>query len=150
MTSDGQDQEQQVEIGIQRLYTKDISFESPQAPKVFSSQGNPKIQLDLSTKSQKLQDSVFEVELNVTVTAEDEKGTVFIVEVEQAGIFTIKGISGAGLSQVLGAYCPGILFPYVRETIDYLTTKGSFPPLMIAPVNFEALYQQRLQEQSNK
>ena len=148
--SEAAGKEQQVEIAIQRLYTRDLSFESPKAPHVFTSEKSPKIQLDLSTKSRKLDEAVFEVELCVTVTADAEGESIFIAEVEQCGIFKIKGIEGEGLSRILGAYCPGVLFPYVRETIDYLTTKGSFPPLMLAPVNFEALYQQKKREVEKK
>ena len=148
MTETKKDNGEGVEIGIQRLYVKDASFESPQAPKVFTATSNPKIQLNLETKHQKLQDAVYEVSLNVTVTAENDKGPMFIIEVEQAGIFSLSGLSGETLAGVLGAYCPNVLFPYVRETIDALAAKGSFPPLMLAPVNFDALYQQQKQKKA--
>ena len=142
--------EKQVEIAIQRIYTRDLSFESPRAPQIFGSNVQPQIGLNLSTNHNKLDDNTFEVLLNVTATAEDKEGPIFIAEVEQAGIFSVRGIAGEELGRVLGAYCPGILFPYVREIIDGLTTKGSFPPLMLAPVNFEHLYQQQRQQQSEQ
>ncbi len=133
-------QNQQVEIGIQRIYTKDLSFESPGAPRVFMENVAPQIHLDVNTSSNRLDESVYEVVLTVTASAKSGDKVVFIAEVEQAGVFMIKGASAEARERILAAYCPNILFPYVRETIDSLTIKGSFPPLLLAPINFEALY----------
>ena len=136
-------QQQQVEVGIQRIYIKDLSFESPNAPHIFTKSFNPQIQLDINTTSEKISDHTFEVSLAITATAKSESEVLFIAEVEQCGIFTIKGAMDQSLKQILGSYCPSILFPYIREAIDSLTTKGSFPPLMLAPINFDALYNSR-------
>jgi preprotein translocase subunit SecB len=135
-------------FGIQRIYLKDTSFESPNAPDVFRGQWKPQINLDLNTKSNKLADDTYEVVLTLTVTAKNEEQTAFLAEVHQAGIFKIEGIEGAALHQAIGAYCPNLLFPYAREAIDSLVLKGSFPALMLAPVNFDAIYAQTIQQQA--
>ncbi len=132
-----------VEIAIQRIYIKDLSFESPGAPDIFKSQFQPKIQIDIETSNKELQSGLFEVSLTITATANTETKTIFIAEIEQAGIFAIKGASTETLKQILHIYCPTALFPYARETIDSMTTKGSLPPLMLAPINFEGLYHQQ-------
>lgn len=140
--------ETQQQFALQRIYLKDLSYESPLGIKVFQKQWKPQIKLDLNTKHNKIDDNNFEVILTLTVTATQDEETAFLVEIQQAGIFFCKGIDGEALGQVLGAMCPGILFPYAREAIDSLVVRGSFPPLMLAPVNFDALYQQaRAQQQ---
>jgi preprotein translocase subunit SecB len=135
-------------FGIQRIYLKDTSFESPNAPEVFRGQWKPQINLDLNTKSNKLADDTYEVVLTLTVTAKNEEQTAFLAEVHQAGIFKIEGLEGAALHQAIGAYCPNLLFPYAREAMDSLVLKGSFPALMLAPVNFDAIYAQTIQQQA--
>ena len=130
---------------IQRIYTKDVSFEAPNAPHVFQKDWQPEVKLDLDTASTQLADDVYEVVLRVTVTASLGEETAFLCEVQQGGIFSIGGIEGNQMAHCLGAYCPNILFPYARETLDSLVTRGSFPALMLAPVNFDALYAQELQ-----
>jgi preprotein translocase subunit SecB len=130
---------------MQRIYTKDISFESPATPAVFRKQWQPKINIDLNTKSDKIdEEGNFEVVLTITVTAKVDDETAFLVEVQQAGIFFIKGFEGEVLRRLLGTAAPNILFPYARESIDGIVVKGGFPALMLAPVNFDALYQQAL------
>ncbi|EGG29513.1 Protein export cytoplasm chaperone protein [Aequoribacter fuscus] len=130
---------------MQRIYTKDVSFESPATPGVFRQQWQPKINIDLNTKSDKIdEEGNFEVVLTITVTAKIEEETAFLVEVQQAGIFFIKGFEGETLRRLLGTAAPNILFPYARESIDTMVVKGGFPALMLAPVNFDALYQQAL------
>ena len=133
----------QPKFAIQRVYVKDISFESPGAPETFRIQGKPSVNLDLNTKNQSLEDGLWEVVLTLTITAkaEDER-TLYLAEVQQAGIFEIAGLEGEMTEQTLASLCPSILFPYARENIDSLITKGTFPPLMLAPVNFDALYEQ--------
>ena len=130
---------------IQRIYTKDISFEAPNAPQVFQQDWQPEVKLDLDTASSQLAEGVYEVVLRVTVTSSLGDETAFLCEVQQGGIFSISGIDGNQMAHCLGAYCPNILFPYARETLDSLVTRGSFPALMLAPVNFDALYAQELQ-----
>ena len=131
---------------IQRVYTKDISFEAPNAPAVFQKDWQPEVKLDLDTASTQLADGVFEVVLRVTVTATLGEETAFLCEVQQAGIFTISGIEGTQMAHCLGAYCPNILFPYARECITSLVSRGTFPQLNLAPVNFDALFMNYLQQ----
>jgi len=137
------------EIGVERLYVKDISFESPQAPGVFAGAWEPQVKLDINTRFQQLEPNRHEVVLTITVNAlQEEEKTAFIIEVQQAGIFHITGLEKDHLRRVLSAMCPGMLFPYARETIDSLAVRGGFPPLSLAPVNFDALYEQALTQQS--
>lgn len=135
------------QFALQRIFVKDVSFESPKAPDVFRAQWQPKVNLELNTSHKNLEDDLYEVLLQLTVTTRDEKDeVVYLTEVQQAGIFLIKGLEPAALMQTLGAFCPSVLFPYARETIDNLVIKGSFPPLMLAPVNFDAIYEQSRQK----
>lgn len=136
---------------IQRVYTKDISFEAPNAPQTFQKEWQPEVKLDLDTASSQLADDVYEVVLRVTVTATlGEEETAFLCEVQQAGIFSISGIEGTQMAHCLGAYCPNILFPYARECITSLVSRGTFPQLNLAPVNFDALFMNYLQQQSGE
>ena len=127
-------------LSIERIYLRDLSFESPEAPGVFSADRQPQVQIDLDTRAKRLDDTRSEVVLTLTVEARDDERTLLIVELQQAGIFRIAGMDEATRRQVLAVACPNVLFPYARETIDQLTVKGNFPPFMLAPVNFEALY----------
>lgn len=138
------------QFALQRIYLKDSSFESPRSPAVFQSQWQPTINFDIKTKSDKIQDSVYEVVLMLTVEAKLEDQAAFLVEVHQAGIFTAKDFDEAQLEQLLATVCPNILFPYAREVIDSLVTKGSFPALMLSPINFDALYAQQKQAQAQQ
>lgn len=133
---------------IQRIYTKDISFEVPEAPQIFQQEWRPKVKLDLDTVSSKLADDIYEVALRVTVTASIGEGTAFLCEVQQAGIFSISGIEGTQLAHCLGVYCPNILFQYARECTTSLASRGSFPQVNLAPVNFDVLFMRYLQQQS--
>jgi len=131
-----------------RIYTKDISFEAPNAPHVFQKDWQPEVKLDLDTASSQLADDVYEVVLRVTVTASLGEETAFLCEVQQAGIFNISGIEGTQMAHCLGAYCPNSLFPYARECITNLVSRGTFPQLNLAPVNFDALFMNYLQQQA--
>ncbi len=143
-------QQGQQQFAMQRIYSKDLSFESPATPAIFRKQWQPKVNVDLNTKSDKIDDEGnFEVVLTITLTAKVEEETAFLVEVQQAGIFFIKGFEGENLRRVLGTAAPNILFPYARETIDSVCVRGGFPPVMLAPVNFDALYQQALAQAQN-
>ena len=143
-------QNQEMTFQIQRIYTKDISFESPNAPQVFQKEWQPEVKLDLDTSSNTLAENVYEVILRVTVTATMEEETAFLCEVQQAGIFTVEGIEGTQLAHCLGAYCPNVLFPYARECITNLVGRGTFPQLNLAPVNFDALFMNYLQQQQQQ
>ncbi|MDB4491148.1 protein-export chaperone SecB [Luminiphilus sp.] len=144
-----QEQAPQQQFTLQRIYTKDVSFESPSTPKIFRQNWQPNVNVDLNTKSSRIdEEGNFEVVLTLTVTAKIEEDTAFLVEVQQAGIFYMVGIEGEPLRQVLATVGPNILFPYARENIDSLVIKGGFPALMLAPVNFDALYRQALAQQA--
>lgn len=145
---EGAAQEQQ--FGLQRIYVKDVSFETPMGAAAFTKQWQPQIHMDLNTKNTQLDAQNHEVVLTLTITAKLEEETAFLIEVQQAGIFMCQGIDDESMKQVLGAVCPNILFPYARETVDSLVVKGSFPPLMLAPVNFDAMFMQAQQEQQQQ
>ena len=140
--------QQGMRFNIQRIYIKDSSFEAPRAPQVFQETWEPKMHLDMNTRAERVQDNVYEVTLGLTLRVTDkEERTAYIAEVQQAGVFTIEGLDGPSLARVQATACPAILFPYGREAIDSLATRGSFPPVMLAPVNFDALYQENLARQ---
>jgi preprotein translocase subunit SecB len=141
------EQEQQVEFNIQRVYVKDISFECPNSPTVFKKEWKPEVSMDLDTKTAKLEDNAYEVVLSLTVTAKVEGEVAFLCEVQQAGIFSVGQLEGAQMAHCLNAFCPNILFPYARETVASLVTRGTFPQLNLAPVNFDALFQQAMANQ---
>jgi preprotein translocase subunit SecB len=133
------------QFNLQRIYTKDLSFESPSTPAVFRKQWQPKVNVELNTKSSAIDaEGNFEVVLSITITAKIEEETAFLIEVQQAGIFLVKGFDGEDLRRILSTAAPNVLFPYARETIDSICVKGGFPAIMLAPVNFDVLYQQAL------
>lgn len=134
---------------IQKVYTKDISFETPNTPQIFrENDWQPNINLQLQSRSKPLEEHVFEIVLMVTVTAKvDDDTTAYLAEVQQAGIFRIDGFSDDEKRYMLGSYCSNILFPFAREVISDLVTRGGFPQLLLAPVNFDALFAQQ-QEQA--
>lgn len=134
------------QFALQRVFVRDLSFEVPLGAQVFTKQWQPQVNVDLNTKSDRVADDLYEVVLTVTITAKLGQETAFLVEVQQAGLFLVKGVEGEQLRRVLMIMCPNILFPYARECIDSLTVRGSFPPIMLQPVNFEALYLQALQQ----
>ncbi len=132
---------------IQRIYVKDISYEAPNTPGTFTEEWKPEVQLNLETKSNRIHDNTHEVVLSVTATVTSNKKSAFLIEVHQAGIFLISNLPNEQLHQMLGSFCPNILFPYVREVISDIIVRGGFPQLLLAPVNFDALYAQHLQTQ---
>jgi preprotein translocase subunit SecB len=141
----------QTHFSIQKIYVKDVSFESPSAPDIFSfKQWEPKIELNINNAHTRLNDQMYEAVLTVTATVKQEDKTAFLIEVQQAGIFAITGFSEQDLGYLIGSQCMNILLPYARETVSDLTTRGGFPPLILAPVNFDALYQQHVKEQQAK
>ena len=144
-------QEAAPQFNIQRIYTKDRSFETPNSPAIFQKDWKPEIKLDLDTRSNKINDNTYEVVLTVTVTATLGEETAFLCEVQQAGIFMIGEMPNQNIAHTLGAFCPNMLFPYARETVSNLVNRGTFPQLNLAPVNFDAIYaayvQKRAQDQ---
>lgn len=135
------------QVAVQRVYLKDLSFESPQSPDIFRSEWKPEVKMDLGTRHREMGEDHHEVVLQVTVTVRQDDQVVFLAEVQQAGIFLLAGLDPESLRRVLGTFCPELLFPYVRELIDSVVVRGSFPPLMLAPVNFEALFMQSLEQE---
>jgi preprotein translocase subunit SecB len=148
VTETVQEEQAGPQFAIQRIYTKDVSFETPNSPAVFQSDWKPEIKLDLDTRSDKLAENTFEVVLAVTATATVDGQTAFLAEVQQAGIFTIGNLPEAQLAHTIGAFCPATLFPYARETIASLVNRGSFPQFNLAPVNFEALFASYVQQRA--
>ncbi|MBP8236700.1 MAG: protein-export chaperone SecB [Pseudomonas sp.] len=144
VTSGAAEEAQGPQFSLQRIYVRDLSFEAPKSPEIFRQEWAPSVELDLNTRQKPLEGDFYEVALTVSVTVKTAGETAFIAEVQQAGIFLISGLDAAAMSHTLGAFCPNILFPYAREALDNLVTRGSFPALMLAPVNFDALYAQEL------
>lgn len=134
---------------IQRIFVKDISFEAPNTPQTFVEEWKPEVALNLETKSNRLQDNMHEVVLSVTATVTTGKKTAFLIEVQQAGVFVVTGFPDDQLHQMLGSFCPNILFPYAREVVSDMVVRGGFPQLILAPVNFDALYEQHMNENDN-
>lgn len=136
-------------FGIQKVYVKDLSFETPNSPQIFNEQQSPTVNLQLANNSQRIADNTYEVVLRLTVTVASEEKTFYLVEVNQAGIFHIGDFPDSAIERMVSTLCPNILFPFARELISDLVTRGGFPQLLLAPVNFEALYAQQQQEQQN-
>ena len=129
------------QIIIQKLYIKDASFESPNTPNVFKGgEWNPKTDLNLSSSHVPYEDDTHEVVLTITVEAKDEDNVIFLVELKQAGLFQISGYEEKELETIIGIFCPNTLFPYARESIANIITKGGFPEFLLQPINFDALY----------
>ena len=143
-------QENEKQFVIQRVYVKDISFETPKSPALFTQQWEPEVNVELHTDINGVTEGVFEVIINLTVTAKLKDEVAYLAEVKQAGIFTVKGFDEAELGQMLHSFCPNILFPYAREVVSDLVNRGSFPQLVLAPINFDALYAQHLQKQQQE
>jgi len=141
------EQNQQPGFSIEKIYVKDLSLEIPNAPAVFMQRETPQVSIELGNKVTRLEEGVFEVMLSVTVTSKIEEKTVFLVEVAQAGIFQVRNIPQENLEAIVSVTCPNILFPYAREAVSDLITRGGFPPVLLSPINFEALYAQQKQQQ---
>jgi len=144
-TNGAQAQNNETQFAVQRIYTKDLSFESPKAPQIFQQKWEPAVELQLNSKQNELGGNFHEVILTLSVTVKTGEEVAFIAEVQQAGIFLIQGLDESAMHHTLAAFCPNILFPYAREALDNLVIRGSFPALMLAPVNFDALYAQEMQ-----
>lgn len=143
------DIEQQGQFGIQKIYVKDVSFETPHSPQIFQEEWNPKVNMDIANSTTRLNNDLHEVILSVTITVSFEEKTVYLVEVQQAGIFHITGFPDEIMGRMLATVCTNILFPFAREFVADLVMRGGFPQLLLAPVNFEALYLQQ-QQRSNQ
>ncbi len=134
-------------FSIEKVYVKDLSLEIPNAPQVFLEREAPQVDIQLHHNSSGVEDGVYQTTLTVTVTAKVKDKTLFLVEAAQAGIFVVRNLPAQDLEAVLGIACPNILFPYVREVISDVVTRAGFPPVVLAPVNFEAIYQAQREPQ---
>ncbi|AME00825.1 protein-export chaperone SecB [Moraxella osloensis] len=139
------DEQNLPQLALERIYVKDMSLEVPGA-EVFTREWQPELDINLSSAAEKLDDDHYQVILTVNVTANNGGETAFIAEVHQAGIFMLQNIPEEQLGAILGAYCPNVLFPYAREVVSDIVTRGSFPQLLLAPVNFDQAYQQTLEQ----
>jgi preprotein translocase subunit SecB len=144
--SDAQQNNQPV-FSIEKLYVKDLSLEIPNAPQVFLERDQPTVDIQLHHNSSTVDEGLYQTTLTVTVTAKVNEKTLFLVEAAQAGIFTLRNIPAADIDAVLGIACPNILFPYVREVVSDIVVRAGFPPVVLNPVNFEALYQAQREAQ---
>ena len=143
------EQDEQPVFGIEKLYIKDLSIEVPHAPEIYLERETPQVEIQLGTAGRGLGDGAYEVVLTVTVTAKLEDKTVFLVEIGQAGIFRIVNVPDEQVEPLIAVACPNILFPYAREAVSDAVSRAGFAPIVLQPVNFEAMYMQRLQEQAS-
>lgn len=142
------EEQAQQQFSIQKIFIKDVSFESPNAPQVFTeAEWKPEVNVQINTEAKTISEELHEVTLTITVTAKQLEKTAFLVEIKQAGLFQMIGFDQEQMGGMLGAYCPETLFPYAREAISDLVTKGGFPQMLLSPVNFNALYMQHQQQQ---
>ncbi|KMN83457.1 preprotein translocase subunit SecB [Chromobacterium alkanivorans] len=141
-------QELQPAFSIEKIYVKDMSLEVPGAPQVFLEQEQPEIDMQLASEGKQLDDGFYEVTLTVTVTAKLPEKTMFLCEVGQSGIFQIRNVPAEDIDPILGVACPNILFPYAREAVSSVVNRAGFPPVLLSPINFEALYMQQRAQQA--
>lgn len=134
------------QFAIQKIYAKDVSFETPNSPQIFTQKWEPAVDINLGTKAETLDENLYEISLTVTATVKCNDTVAYLAEVSQAGIFALEGFNEQEMGPMLGSFCPNILFPYAREAISDLVAKGGFPQLLLAPVNFDALYSQHIQQ----
>ena len=134
------------QFNIQKIYVKDVSFETPNSPDIFTLTWEPEVEFNLSSSAAQIQDNVYQVSLTVTLTVKITQKTAYLVEITQSGIFSAVGFAIEEMGHLLGSYCPNLLFPYAREVVSDLVGKGGFPPMLLAPVNFDGLYAQHLQQ----
>jgi len=139
--------EAQPRFSIEKIYVKDLSLEIPGAPQVFLEREPPQVEVALRSEASAIDEGVFDVTVTVTVTAKLGERTIFLVEAAQAGIFAVSNVPNGEIEPILAIACPNILFPYARETVSDMVNRAGFPPVLLAPVNFEAIYQQRMQQQ---
>ena len=140
----------QAQFTVEKIYLKDVSFEAPNAPAIFNEQGQPQLSMNLNQKVARLEDGLFEVVLGVTLTCTLGDKTVYLAEVQQAGVFGLGGFDERTLDMMLGTYCPNVLFPYVRQAVSDLIVSGGFPAFYLQPINFEGLYAEGLRRRSEQ
>ena len=138
----------QAQFSIQKIYVKDVSFEVPGAPQVFNEPGQPQLELNLNQKVAMVGEGTFEVVLGITLTCKLTDKTIYLAEIQQAGLFGLAGFDDRTLDMMLGTYCPNVLFPYARQFLGDLVAQGGFPPFYLQPINFEALYAEGLRRRA--
>ena len=150
MTEAEASQQQQPLFNIEKLYVKDLSLEIPHAPEIFLERENPQIDIQLNTQAVPVSEGVYEVSITITVTSKlpEKDKVMFLIEVKQAGIFQVRNLSQAELDPVLGVVCPNILYPYLREVVSDVAVRAGFAPVLLNPINFDALYQQQKKQQA--
>lgn len=148
--SEEKPEQQEKQFVIQKIFVKDLSFETPNSPQIFTEQWKPELNLNLNTEAKQIQNNVVEVVLSLTITVKVGEKTAYLAEVQQAGIFTLENFKDEEMGHMLGSYCPTTLFPFARETVCDLVNRGGFPQLLLAPVNFDALYAQHLEQQKSE
>jgi len=139
-------EQQAARFVIQKIYTKDISFETPNSPDIFREEWKPALDLQLGNEYKRIDEDNHEITLTVTVTAKVGEKVAFLAEVKQSGIFSLTGYSDQEMGPLVGSYCPNTLFPFAREVISDIVIKGGFPQLVLAPVNFDALYMNQIEQ----
>ncbi len=142
--------EQQRSATIKKIYLKDTSFETPNTPQIFTEEFQPEVSVQLQNMATSVTEQLFEVVLSITITTKIKDKTAYLIEVQQAGLFEILGMEEEMLPRFLGTYCPHMLFPYLRQTIDDLLNKGGFPSFLLTPVDFDAIYEEQLQQRQKK
>lgn len=136
------------QFSVEKIYVKDLSFEVPNAPQVFNESAQPQLQMNLNQRVQRVGENAYEVVLGITLTCTVGEKTAYLVEVQQAGIFGLAGFDDAALDGMLGTHCPSILYPYARQVASDLIQAGGFPPFLMQPINFDALYAEGLRQRS--
>lgn len=149
-TQENSEQSQQPSFGIEKIYVKDLSLEIPNAPQIFIQRETPQVNIELGNSMSLVEEGVYEVVITITVTSKIEDKTVFLVEVAQAGIFQVRNVPAENLEMIAAVTCPNILFPYARQTVSDIVTRAGFPPVLLNPINFEALYVQQKQQQAQQ
>jgi len=149
-TLNGADQSAGPAFTVEKVYVKDVSFEAPGAPQVFNEAGQPQLQMNLNQRVQRLNETAFEVVLGVTLTCTISEKTAYLAEVQQAGVFGLVGFDDQTLDAMLGTHCPNVLYPYARQTISDLISAGGFPPFLLQPINFDALYAEGLRQRAQQ
>jgi preprotein translocase subunit SecB len=144
--SDAQQPPQPATFQIEKIYVKDLSLEIPHAPAIFTEQVQPEIQIQINSEAQQFGEGYYEVTVTATVTAKMGERTIFLAEAEQAGIFSLRNVPAGDIGPLLGVTCPTVIFPYLRETMSDVITRGGFPPLLLAPISFDQLYLQQQQQ----
>lgn len=138
------------QFSVEKIYVKDVSFEVPNAPMVFNDPAQPQLQMNLNQRVQRVGEGVFEVVLGITLTCTAGEKTAYLAEVQQAGVFGLAGFDEATLDGMLGTHCPNVLYPYARQTVSDLIQAGGFPPFLMQPINFEALYAEGLRQRAEQ